>query len=135
MKAVTLKYLLTTHFTLLDQRYRKDFSMLKRYAKDSRLNVIPASSFSLFLPPSPPLSPFSLFSPILSQMSLFAGYLLGFCKLAARYYIYTCRLKGNTPRMPFFLNQIKYYASIERKLLSTKDFQEKWKPLLPAFLS
>ena len=57
----------------------------------------------------------------------FRKLLLGFCKLAARYYIHTCRLKGNTPRMPFFLNQIKCYASIEREVLSTKDFQEKWK--------
>ena len=60
--------------------------------------------------------------------------LLGFCKLTAIYYIYTSRLRGNTPRMPFFLNQIQYYASIEREVLFTKDFQEKWKPLLPAFL-
>ena len=70
--------------------------------------------------------------------------LFGFCKLAAIYtletyiyiyiYIYIFRLKENTPRMPVFLNQIKYYVSIERGVLSTKDFQEKWKPLLPAFL-
>lgn len=56
--------------------------------------------------------------------------LLGFCKLSARYYIYTCRLKGKTPRMTSFLNQLKCYASIEKEILSTKDFHEKWKPLL-----
>ena len=73
----------------------------------------------------------------LDAIGLKSGYescLLGFCKLAARYYIYACRLKGNTPRIPFFLNQIKYYASIEREVLSIKDFQEKWKPLLSALL-
>ena len=43
-----------------------DFSILKRYAKDSRLNVIPAGSFSPFPPPP---SFFFLFFPILAQMS------------------------------------------------------------------
>ena len=53
LEPVTHKYPLTTHFTLLDQWDRWDFSILKRYAKDSRLNVIPAGTFSLSLPTSP----------------------------------------------------------------------------------
>ena len=51
------------HFTLLDQWDRWDFSILKRYAKDSRLNVIPPGSFSLSLPLPPPLLSFFSFFP------------------------------------------------------------------------
>ena len=56
--------------------------------------------------------------------------LLVFCKLVARHYIYICKLKDNVPKITSFLHEIKYYACIEKEILSNKDFQEKWKPLL-----
>ena len=71
LATVTHKYPSATNFTLLDQWDCKHFSIMKRYAKDFRLNVIPAGSFSISLPPYPFF--LFLFSPIFAQMSLFTG--------------------------------------------------------------
>ena len=51
--------------------------------------------------------------------------------LAARYYIYTCRLREIIPKTYSFTKQLKYYPCIEREILRKKDFEEKWRSLLP----
>ena len=56
---------------------------------------------------------------------------LGFCTLAARYYIYTCRLREIIPKTYSFTKQLKYYACIEREILRKKHFEEKWRSLFP----
>lgn len=47
---------------------------------------------------------------------------LGFCKLTARYYIYLCKLKNNTPNIDASKIQLKEYKSIEKEVLLNKDF-------------
>ena len=56
---------------------------------------------------------------------------LGFCTLAARYYIYTCRLRKIIPKKPSFTKQLKYYACIEKEILRKNDFEEKRRCLFP----
>ena len=57
-----------------------------------------------------------------------------FCNLVARYYIYKCKLKDNSPNIVDFLQQLKWYNSIEKEILSTTEMEKKWGPLKPLIL-
>ena len=54
---------------------------------------------------------------------------LGFCKLAARYYIFKIKLKEKNLNTSTFLMQLKHYELVERETLPQKEFYSKWKPL------
>ena len=54
------------------------------------------------------------------------SHILGFCKLTARYYIYLCKLKNNTPNIKAYKSQLREYKSIEKEVLLNKVFDSKW---------
>ena len=54
---------------------------------------------------------------------------IGFCKLAARYYIFKSKLQEKIPSISEFLKVMKHYEIIEREFLPENEFYSKWKPL------
>ena len=53
---------------------------------------------------------------------------IGFCKLAARYYIFKSKLQEKIPSTSEFLKVMKHEI-IERDFLPENEFYSKWKPL------
>ena len=54
---------------------------------------------------------------------------LGFCRLAARYYIVNIKLQEKDPNISDFLKQLKHFELVERETLPQKEFYNKWKHL------
>ena len=53
------------------------------------------------------------------------------CKLYARCYIYTCKNKDKNPKCIDFKQHLKYYMSIEKEILPSKKYYDKWRLLTP----
>ena len=58
--------------------------------------------------------------------------IIGFCKLAAGYFIYTCKMKERSPSLRSFISNLQYYFDIEKEIWD-KGFEQKWK--LSVFLN